>query len=220
MRSSLGSIEGIYRARHGTKLRKRHEERLRSEENSRLAGPDPELVEKNHGGNELDFREIVDRYGNDLYRLALSLVGNPDDAEDILQETFLAGFERLEAFEGKSTVKTWLIGILLRKVARFHRYRKIRRTLSVHLLGGADRTAFEEKTAGDPARKLDRRMDIRKMLGTLSRKHREVVVLREVLGLSYLEIGEALEIPTGTVESRLFRARQVLRERFKEYLTE
>jgi len=185
-----------------------------------LAGPDPELVEKNHGGNELDFREIVDRYGNDLYRLALSLVGNPDDAEDILQETFLAGFERLEAFEGKSTVKTWLIGILLRKVARFHRYRKIRRTLSVHLLGGADRTAFEEKTAGDPARKLDRRMDIRKMLGTLSRKHREVVVLREVLGLSYLEIGEALEIPTGTVESRLFRARQVLRERFKEYLTE
>jgi RNA polymerase sigma-70 factor, ECF subfamily len=171
-------------------------------------------------GNELDFRDIVDRYGNDLYRLSLSLIGNTHDAEDMVQETFLAGFERIQTFQGRSTVKTWLIGILLRKAAKFHRYRKIWQTVSLHLFGESEGISFDDRTAIDPTREQSLRMDIRKMLGSLSRKYREVVVLREVLGLSYQEIGEILKIPTGTVESRLFRARQQLRERYKEYLTE
>ncbi len=183
-------------------------------------GGEPGLWQRVRDGDSLAFDEMVDRYGNDLYRLALSFVGNPDDAEDILQETLTAAFERRKSFKGESSLKTWLISILVRRAARHHRYRRIWKTVSIHLLGGIEEPGFAESTALSPAKELELRIDVRRMLNALSRKYREVLVLREVLGLSYQEISEALGIPTGTVESRLFRAREDLRSRFAEYLKE
>ena len=185
-----------------------------------MEGGESGLLQGLRSGDSLAFDEMVDRYGNDLYRLALSFVGNPDDAEDILQETFIAAFERRRSFRGESSIKTWLISILFRRAARYHRYRKVWKTLSRRLQGGIEESGLAESTAISPAKQLELRMDGRRMLSALSRKYREVLVLREVLGLSYQEISEALGIPTGTVESRLFRAREDLRSRFAEYLKE
>jgi RNA polymerase sigma-70 factor, ECF subfamily len=184
-------------------------------------GGEPGLLRRVRDGERLlAFDEVVDRYGNDLYRLALSFVGNPDDAEDILQETYAAAFERRGSFKGESSLKTWLISILVRRAARHHRYRRIWKTVSLHLLGGVEESGLAEDTAISPVKELELRMDVRRMMDSLSRKHREVLVLREVMGLSYQEISEVLGIPTGTVESRLFRAREDLRSRFAEYLKE
>jgi RNA polymerase sigma-70 factor (ECF subfamily) len=198
---------------------KHHEGWQSPKENADLSDHSPGLVRDARVGKEQAFNEIVDQYGRDLFRLALSLVRNPEDAEDLVQEVFIAAFEQLDRFEGRSTLKTWLIGILLRKVARFHRYQRIRRTVSLHDLVESVRTAFGDSRNVHAAKEVELRLDITAMLETLSRKHREVLVLREILGLSYEEIGETLRVPAGTVESRLFRARQDLRERFKEYLT-
>ncbi len=183
---------------------------MQSEKSINLRISDLELVRKAGQGEDTAFHELVDRYANDLFRLAYSLTGNADDAEDILQETFLGAFEHLRSFKGRSSVKTWLIRILVKQVAKYHRYWRIRKTKSIDEIS-------ESAKAVLPARNHEFRMDINTMISTLSPHHREVIILRELQGFSYKEIAEALGIAPGTVESRLFRARQDLKERFKGY---
>jgi RNA polymerase sigma-70 factor (ECF subfamily) len=152
---------------------------------------------------------MVDRYSAYLYRLAFSLVGNAADAEDVLQETFAGALRHLRDFEERASVKTWLSRILIRQAARCRRSR------------GRDKVpgTLGNTTAASAQNRSDARMDVWAALEALSPDHREVIVLRELQGMSYEEIAEILELPSGTVESRLFRARQVLRERLKDYLT-
>jgi RNA polymerase sigma-70 factor (ECF subfamily) len=184
---------------------------ISSREPNNLPISDLELVRKAGLGDDTAFHELVDRYANDLFRLAYALVGNADDAEDILQETFLGAFEHLRSFKGRSSVKTWLIRILVKQVAKYHRYWRLRETKSLDEISESVKTVL-------PARDQELRMDIKTMISTLSPEHREIIVLRELQGYSYKEIAEILGIPPGTVESRLFRARQDLKDRFKDYL--
>jgi RNA polymerase sigma-70 factor (ECF subfamily) len=170
------------------------------------------------GGEEAAFHELVSRYANDMFRLAFSLVGNAADAEDVVQETFWGVFRGLEAFEERSSVKTWLTRIVVRQAARSRKNRSLRKALSLDRISatsGGTRPA-PEPTATPAA--LDTRIDVLAMLDTLSVEHRQIIVLREMQGMSYDEIAESLDVPRGTVESRLFRARQVLRDRLKDYL--
>ena len=167
--------------------------------------------------DEAVFPALVDRYGPSLYRVAFSLIGSAADAEDIVQETFLAAFEGWNRFEGRSSVKTWLTGILVKKAARHRRYRKLRNTLSLDHLSGVLRSAFGHTQTTVPLSKHEMRMDIETLFGTLSPEHREAMALREVQGMSYKEMAAVLGVPVGTVESRLHRARQVLRDRFSDY---
>ncbi|HWB54504.1 MAG TPA: sigma-70 family RNA polymerase sigma factor, partial [Tepidisphaeraceae bacterium] len=125
--------------------------------------------------------------------------------------TLLGAYRHIEKFEGRSSVKTWLTKILVRQVARSHRSRKHRRHMS---LGDMD----IEKPDGVP--RTQKEMDVHQMLSVLSDEHRQVMVLREIEGLSYEEIADVLDVPRGTVESRLHRARQNLKERFAKYLEE
>lgn len=174
--------------------------------------PDLELVRQAGQGNDTAFHELVDRYANDLFKLAYSLTGNADDAEDILQETFLGAFEHVRSFKAKASVKTWLIRILVKQVAKYHRYWRIRKTTPIDEIPEISKKV-------EPARGHELRMDMKTMISTLSPEHREVIVLRELQGYSYKEIAAILGIAEGTVESRLFRARQDLRERFKDYFS-
>jgi len=123
-------------------------------------------------------------------------------------------FQGLDSFEGRSSVKTWLIRILVKQAAKYHRYRRIRKTESIN-------NFFPQDSGSDSsARDFEIRMDIKTMIKTLSPEHREVIVLRELEGFSYEEMAEILDIPRGTVDSRLFRARQELKERFKDELSQ
>ena len=173
---------------------------------------DEELVAAAAQGDDRAFHDLVDRHADRLFRLAFRLVSNSADAEDVVQETLMGAFRHLGRFRGRSTVRTWLSGILVRQAARCLRRRGRRRAAALPESEGlADR-------ARDVAADTGRRLDIGGALRELSPEHREVVVLREYEGMSYAEIAEALAVPRGTVESRLFRARQQLKVILRGYL--
>ena len=131
-----------------------------------------------------------------------------------MQDTFLAAFEGIGRYERRASFKTWLLAILMRQAGRLRRYKNIRKTEVF------DETSVPD-TQGNGGVRLqenhESRLDAHTMLESLSPEHRAVLVLRELQGLSYNEIAQALNLPRGTVESRLFRARAVLRERFHDY---
>ncbi len=188
-------------------------------ESARLHATDSELMQRAQHGDETAFHELVDRYAGELFGLAFSLVGNAADAEDVVQETFSGAFRRLGAFEARSSVKTWLIRILVKQAARHHRSRSRRETVSLDNLSEASGSVLGKQEIASSTRALDIRMDVHAVLRVLSREHREVIVLRELQGMSYKEMAELLGIPRGTVESRLFRARQELKERLKGFIS-
>ena len=179
---------------------------------------DPDLVERARRGEEAAAHEIVDRYARELFGLAFSMVGQAADAEDVLQETFAGAFRGLGSFEGRCSLKTWLTRILVRQAARCHRSRRTHRTLPLEELSEPAKAILAGRAPSPSANDLDLRMDLAAVLDTLSPDQREVIVLRELQGLSYQEIAEALDIPRGTVESRLFRARRQLAEQLRDYL--
>lgn len=174
---------------------------------------DVELVHQIRKGDPSAFHELVDRHAPSLFALAVSLSGHAADAEDIVQETFAGAFRGLGAFQGRATVKTWLTRILIRQAARHHRAAGIRKTTLVSLT----EESHSDARGPSPQSAADARMDVTAAIKTLGPEHQEVVLLREIQGLSYEEMAEILEIPRGTVESRLFRARRQLQERLKGY---
>jgi len=171
---------------------------------------DDELLRRARRGDGAALRRIVDGHAPRLYALALSLLGRGAvaDAEDMVQETFVGAAQRLGEFEGRASLKTWLSRILVNRVSKLRRSQKLRRTTPLDA-GHAD--------GKDGAAAAERRLDVLAMLDTLSADHREVLVLRELGGMSYREIADALGVPCGTVESRLSRARLELKERFVGY---
>jgi RNA polymerase sigma-70 factor (ECF subfamily) len=176
---------------------------------------DAELLRRIGRGDQGAFRTLVERHSRYLYGIAFSLTGHAVDAEDVVQETFVAvlGGSTASEFRGASSVRTWLVQILVRRAAMLKRSR--RRPGQERGTGAATRFGASGDSA---AAGSDARLDLAVMLETLSKEHREVIVMREVEGMSYDEMAAALGVPRGTVESRLFRARAELRERFKGYL--
>ena len=162
---------------------------------------DTELIAAAVRGDASAFHAIVDRHGPHLFRLASMLSRGAADAEDIVQETFAGAFAGLAKFSGRSSVKTWLSRILTRQAARaWHKSRRSRQAASIDDAGesaGSD-PGLSVKSA---ALAVDHRIDVAAVLQTLSEEHREVLMLREMQGLSYGEIAEALGVPQGTVES-------------------
>ncbi len=178
----------------------------------RLLEPaDWELVERARGGRAEAFHALIDRHGPALMGLAVMLLGNREDAKDALQETFLGAYRGLSGFEGRASVKTWLTKILVRQVAR-------QRRKTTPGIRGTSSSGLAEATTADPATQTDTRLDLMQMLEGLSDEHRQVIVLRELEGMSYDEMAELLGVPRGTVESRLHRAREQLRQKMKGYL--
>lgn len=174
-----------------------------------VAPSDVELLRRIGHGAQDAFRELVNRHSRYLYGIAFSLTGNSSDAEDVVQETFVAVIN--SKFRGESAVRTWLVQILIRRAAML---RRSKRRATTSLDGVKDAATVSERGSGGS----DARLDLAVMLEALSVEHRQVIVLRELEGMSYEEMATALDVPRGTVESRLHRARNELRERFKGYL--
>jgi RNA polymerase sigma-70 factor (ECF subfamily) len=179
---------------------------------------DLEILRRAQRGDDAAFEELVNRYGQKLYGLAFFLTGQASDAEDVVQETFLGAYEGLGAFEGRSSVKTWLSRILVNQAARHHRSLRVRTAAQPLRLTAASQELLNGAAAASPATASEIRLDVLTVIQRLRPEHREVVVLRELEGMSYHEIADVLNVPEGTVESRLFRARQELKEHLKDYL--
>jgi RNA polymerase sigma-70 factor (ECF subfamily) len=148
----------------------------------------------------------VAAYASRIY-LARWLVRNDHDAEDIVQESFLKAYKAQESFRG-SEAKTWMLSIVRNTAMDFLRRYKSSTTMTL------DEPGYEPRDdSPDPERALlaeSRRDQVRHAISQLEPEFREAIVLREIEGLSYKEIAAVLNIPMGTVMSRLSRARNLL----------
>jgi len=176
-----------------------------------------DVLSRGRAGDDVAFDLLVRRYETELRAVALFLTGQASDADDVVQETFIAAFEGLATYEARASLKTWLTRILYRRAARHIRSQRVRRAAAPVRLSQASREILNGAAHGSPVSQ-EIRQDVLDALQLLDPDHREVLVLRELQGLSYREIASVLEVPDGTVESRLFRARQELKERLKDYL--
>jgi RNA polymerase sigma-70 factor (ECF subfamily) len=173
-----------------------------------LSQTDEQLVERARGGDRQAFHQLVDLHAPRLYQLANIMTGNFNDAQDLVQETLIGAYEALGAFQGRSTVKTWLTGIMIRQASL--QRRKNARSKAMDSL---DRpTAHEPADSGQQVNQTDSRLDLMTLMARLTHEHREVLMLREIEGLSYDQIAQLTGQARGTVESRLFRARHALRQ--------
>ena len=169
---------------------------------------DLDLLKQSARGDATAFHELVDRHADRLFALAVSLLRNHADAEDVLQETLAGAYRGLAKFEQRASVKTWLTKILILQIAKWRRDQKSKRTEPID-----PQTAAAEEHGTSAAS----RIDLHAALATLSPEHQDVLALREFEQLSYEEIADVLGVPRGTVESRLFRARAELKEKLKAY---
>jgi RNA polymerase sigma-70 factor (ECF subfamily) len=139
------------------------------------------------------------------YNLAHWLVRNGEDAEDIVQEAFLKAFKGLDSFRG-GDARVWMLSIVRNTAMNYLRKRKPEAAMEFDQLETADRSPNPEQGLLDESR----REQVRQAIARLEPEFRETLVLREIEGLSYKEIAAVLDVPAGTVMSRLSRARQRL----------
>jgi RNA polymerase sigma-70 factor, ECF subfamily len=198
------------------------------EETTRSRGDDAMLVERVQGGDETAFRELFDRYHRRAYAVAFGVVKNKQDALDVVQEAFVKVHRHIGNFQGSSSFYTWLYRIVMNLAIDHIRRNKKGRDLDYDDAVGRD----ENNVAGDGAlvpRMLDGNPTknvlrkeltgaIRAALDELPDYHRAVILLREVEGLTYEEMAQVLEVPKGTIMSRLFHARRKMQEALSEYL--
>jgi RNA polymerase sigma-70 factor (ECF subfamily) len=186
---------------------------------------DLRAVERTVAGDRAAFGELVSRWQDRIYAVVVRMIGDPEDARDLAQETFLRAWTNLRSFEGTSSFGTWLHAIAINQVRSEMRKRSAAKRgapLSLDALGAGpgDETSFDPADpAPTPAGTATAREDVvrlRRAIAELDPEQREALVLREFQGLSYEEIATALGIPVGTVRSRLFRARDALRARLEE----
>jgi RNA polymerase sigma-70 factor (ECF subfamily) len=178
---------------------------------------DQALIDACRAGQTEAYGVLVRRYQDRLYPTVLRLTGSAEDAQDLLQETFLRAFQKLGHFHGESSFYTWVYRIAVNLALSGRR----RRRPSLRL-GGVGEVGPGESLAdardSDPSAPLERAERdrlIQEALGAIAADHRAVVVLKEFDGLRYEEIASVLGIPVGTVRSRLHRARCELRDRLR-----
>ncbi len=167
------------------------------------------LVERCRRGDRRAFEALVGRYERPVYNAALRMLRNPEDARDVAQTVFLKAFEHLADYDPKYRFYSWIYRIALNE--------------SINVFGRRDRhepitgdERDERQDAEDEvdSQQLGRRVQV--ALLSIKPEYRAVIVLRHFLDLSYEDIGHTLELPEKTVRSRLFTARQLLKEALGE----
>lgn len=177
---------------------------------------DKDLIEAALAGDELAFADLIGRHADRIHRLLLRLCRDQGESEDLAQEVFLKVYRKLHTFQHDASFYTWLYRIAI-NTANDHLSRARRRHLRlVEDLGSLDDGLRDPGDSGAAQPLLDAELCrvTCEILATLPEKYRTILVLREYEDLSYTQISEVLACSIGTVESRLFRARQ----RFKAAL--
>ncbi|MGC8668923.1 MAG: RNA polymerase sigma factor [Chthonomonadales bacterium] len=178
------------------------------------------LVQRTLDGDVEAYGVLVQRYERHVYSLAYRMVGNGDDAADLVQDTFLRAFGALASFRRDASFLTWLYKIASNLCIDFMRARKSRASLSLDYEVEEGREPIADRSASpeDAAVRGAVSEVVQDAVLCLPAKYRVVVVMRHLQGLSIEEIAEQLQLPTGTVKTHLFRARQMLKERLKPVL--
>jgi RNA polymerase sigma-70 factor, ECF subfamily len=181
------------------------------------ASEDVEIVERVLGGDVNAFSVLVQKYQDRIYSAVFNYVSNPEDAMDITQDAFLKAYDKLSRFNSKSAFYTWMYRIAVNTAIDFIRKRKIRTAESLDDEKFTE-TGFEpvsKDDGSDPQKALasaESARLLRTAIASLSDKLRIVLVLHDVEDLPQEQIAEILQIPVGTVKSRISRARMDLRK--------
>lgn len=181
---------------------------------------DEELFRESWEGDTAAFDHLVERYKIKLYSFICRMIGDPDQAEDLLQETFIRVYRKRQEHERIKKFSTWTYTIAA-NLARDELRRRKRWSFVPLEESVKQKTVTPLKTARDPEDDLTRteiRRHILIAMESLNAKYRMAFVLRDIEGLSYEEIGEVLSIPLGTAKSRVNRARTELQKRLRPYL--
>lgn len=199
-----------------------------------------ELFRKAQAGDRGAFGQIVVLLQDRLYNGILRIVGDPDEARELAQETFTRALVKIDSFRGEAGPYTWLFRIAVNLAISQLRKVQRHRTFSLDQPAGsgrdngraASRFGNDDQAAGlvdrisqtrdpDPAQAAQRRerdQQVLAALGRLDAEYRAVLVMRDIEGFDYQQMAEVLNLPLGTLKSRLFRARLALRDELRPYL--
>lgn len=173
-----------------------------------------EIIRSVLRGNVNDFEKLVTAYEKNVYNIALKMVGDPEDAADMTQETFIKAYRALSSFRGDSKFSSWLYRIASNVCLDFLRSRSRHPQVSLSTVDEDDRATFElPDMRQNPEEQLMKKLGmeaVRRGLEQLPEQQRQILVLRELGGLSYAELAQTLGLEEGTVKSRIFRARKRL----------
>ena len=181
------------------------------------------LVAQTREGDPRAFGELVRRYEGKIFRLAQHITQNREDAEDVLQETFLKAYEHLGQFQGNSKFYTWIVRIAVNQALMKLRRRRTDKTVSMdETIDTGEDVVVREIAAWDPnPEERYSREELSEILNTavdsLAPPYRTVFVLRDIEDLSTEETAEALDLSIPAVKSRLLRARLQLRDKLTRY---
>lgn len=182
---------------------------------------DADLVRQTLCGNTSAYNGLVMRYQRQVYNLAYRMLGNAEDAGDLVQETFLRAYGALASFRQDASFLTWLYKIASNLCIDQLRSRKARSALSldVELEEGREPAADSRNCSPEELAIRDSVQEVvQRAISNLPEKYRVVVVMRHLQDMSVEEIANVLDMPTGTVKTHLFRAREMLRGRLRSVL--
>lgn len=188
----------------------------------RTVSEDESLIREFHRRNESVFDQLVLKYKDRIFNACYRFLGNYDEANDMAQETFLKAYKGLKNFQFKSAFSTWLYTIALntcRNRVNSSSYKKGKQNLSMDRMIENEEGSFKAELKGpalSPSEELTRKefsQHLEEHLNALDEQHKCILILRDIDGLPYEEIGDILSLNLGTVKSRLSRARELLRNK-------
>lgn len=205
---------------------------------------DRALIRAHLAGDPKALTELLTGYQDRLFGVCLRMIGEPEEARDLTQEAFVRVIQGLHQFQGQSKVSTWMIRVAMNVCLTYLRRKRLRRTVSldavgsredrlgsdnrsvqsvaspvrapgIHSLAAQSRTELVEPSTDERVQMAEERRRLYLAIEQLDPEQRAMLILRDMQGMDYRHIAEVLDIPEGTVKSRLFRARASLRERME-----
>lgn len=183
-----------------------------------------QLVAGLQAGDEAAYEELIQQYQQPVYNLVYRLLADPAEACDVVQEVFLKIFRKIGSFRGDSALKTWIYRIAVNEAHNHSRWHGRHHRGQIGLEGDEETRGLSERLASPGDSPYDYVLDrerhhmLQAALAELNPAFRSVIVLRDVEDLSYEEIAEILQLPLGTVKSRILRGREALRKAMERQL--
>lgn len=180
-----------------------------------MSADDQRLITDCLQGDTAAFGALVRRYQERLYHSVYRLVDNPEDAQDVVQEAFISAYQSLDGFKGDSLFFTWLYRIAVNTAISLKRKRRVMARIETGPNGEPAMEPLDRSLDSRPGHALEqaeREKRVHQALGRLSPEHRAVLIMKDMEGQKYETMAEILQVPVGTIRSRLHRARLELRE--------